>query len=87
MRIILIYLYNFISELRDVKVRDKHLKRDVDVYCKDCPKYKCYWARPDPGVFIPGQGYRKAPVDRGYLCGNREIRGCPEQPDFKETRP
>ena len=67
-----------------MKVKDRQLRQLVDVACKDCPAYQCYWPRPDPGIFIQGQGYRH-PVtgNRGYLCGTREIHGCPEQPELR----
>lgn len=42
-----------------MKVRDKKLKKDVDVKCKSCPTYKCYWPRSHPGVFNQGSGYTK----------------------------
>jgi len=60
-----------------MKVRDKKMKKWVDVYNKDCPKRKCYWPRPDPGVFTQGQGYRQRTAKTRWLCGNREIHGCP----------
>jgi hypothetical protein len=60
-----------------MKVKDKELKVMVDVSSKDCPTLQCYWPRPDPGIFVQGQGYRSRGRDVGYLCGNREIRGCP----------
>jgi hypothetical protein len=68
-----------------MKVRDKEIKKDVDVSRKDCQKYQCYWARPDPGIFTQGQGYRQSSVNRGYICGTREIRGCPEIPKLKDA--
>lgn len=52
----------------------------VDVSDADCPKRKCYWARPDPGSFTQGVGYKTRFNSKGkidWLCGNREIRGCP----------
>jgi hypothetical protein len=66
-----------------MKVKDKELKKDVDVRCKDCPGYECYWPRPHPGVFNQGVGYTQTAAMQkkyGYICGNREIRGCPENP-------
>ena len=62
-----------------MKVKDKNVKQMVDVSDKECPTRECYWPRPDPGVFTQGVGYRtrypgKKPE---WLCGNREIRGCP----------
>ena len=64
-----------------MKVRDKNVKQMVDVADKDCPKRECYWPRPDPGVFTQGVGYRARYPGRktDWLCGNREIRGCPEK--------
>ncbi len=41
-----------------MKVKDKAIKKMVDVMCKECPTYQCYWPRPDPGVFTQGVGYR-----------------------------
>jgi hypothetical protein len=51
----------------------------VDVSDKECPNRECYWPRPDPGVFTQGVGYRTRYPGRkpDWLCGNREIRGCP----------
>ena len=70
-----------------MKVKDKSLKKDVDVMCKDCPSYQCYWPRPNPGIFTQGQGYRKYGDSRDnmYLCGNREIRGCPDNPKPRDA--
>ena len=69
-----------------MKVYDKELKKKVDVCCADCPKYKCYWARPDPGVFVPGRGYksRGSKPSNEYICGNRAIHGCPDNPKLRE---
>jgi hypothetical protein len=69
-----------------MKVRDKELKKDVDVSCKDCLKFECYWARPHPGIFKQGSGYTNtAEMQKryGYICGTREVRGCPEKPKQK----
>lgn len=64
-----------------MKVKDKELKNLVDVCCKECPSYECYWPRPDPGVFTQGVGYRqRSSGSKDWLCGNREIRGCPVNP-------
>lgn len=65
-----------------MKVRDKKLKHVVDVSGEDCLNMSCYWPRPDPGSFTQGQGYRtrfnaKGGID--WLCGNREIHGCPDK--------
>lgn len=58
-----------------MQIRDKELKQLVDVSEKDCPSYTCYWPRLDPGSFTQGVGYSGG--GKRYLCGNREIRGCP----------
>ena len=62
-----------------MKVRDKNVKQLVDVSDEECPKRECYWPRPDPGVFTQGVGYRTRYPGRkpDWLCGNREISGCP----------
>lgn len=69
-----------------MKIRDKEFKIDVDVFGKDCPKYQCYWPRPDPGVFEQGRGYHERYPGKkpDWLCGNREIRGCPIDKKLKE---
>jgi hypothetical protein len=60
-----------------VKVRHKGVQ--VDVSAKDCPRRPCFWARPDPGVFTQGQGYKsRGGGSAGWLCGTREIHGCPD---------
>lgn len=59
-----------------MKVKDKEINEMVDVFDKDCPRRPCYWARPDPGTFVQGRGYRFRRND--WLCGNREIHGCPD---------
>lgn len=58
-------------------VRDKELKELVNVCCTKCLKYDCYWPRPDPGTFNQGQGYKHR--SNIWLCGTREIRGCPDE--------
>jgi hypothetical protein len=64
-----------------VKVRDKELNKQVDVYCKGCLTYTCYWPRPDPGTFTQGKGYSFRSND--WLCGEREAHGCPDTPKIK----
>lgn len=66
-------------------VKDKKLNEKVDVYCQDCPKYKCYWPRTHPGVFIPVQWYKNIPKKEFWICGTREAHGCPDNPEMKET--
>jgi len=60
-----------------MEIKDKKLKKLVNVSDEFCPKRPCYWARPDPGVFTQGVGYRRRSGKQQWLCGNREIRGCP----------
>lgn len=67
-----------------MKVKDKELKVLVDVAQKECPTYSCYWPRPDPGVFTQGVGYRQRTGKQGWLCGRREIHGCPVSPEIKQ---
>jgi hypothetical protein len=64
-----------------MKIKDKELKKMVDVADKDCCKKKCYWPRQDPGTFTQGQGYKYRSND--YVCGTREINGCPLNPEYK----
>lgn len=59
-----------------VKLRDKELKKDVDVCDRNCFEKECYWPRPDPGTFVQGRGYRHR--SNNWICGTREIRGCPD---------
>jgi len=73
-----------------MRIRDKNVKEIVDVSDKDCLHRPCYWPRPDPGVFTPGIGYRTRHPGRkpDWLCGNREIRGCPcPKPPPESTQP
>lgn len=58
-------------------VYDRVLKLKVDVREKNCLKKSCYWPRPDPGIFQQGRGYRTRPGKSIWLCGTREIHGCP----------
>jgi len=60
-----------------VKIKDKKLKKWIDVSDKNCLKRSCYWPRIDPGVFTQGQGYRTRSGKQEWLCGTREIHGCP----------
>ena len=69
-------------------IKDKGINEKVDVRCKECPTYKCYWPRPDPGSFTQGVGYRqRSGGNKGWLCGTREIRGCPEDHELKTCNP
>jgi hypothetical protein len=66
-----------------MKVRDKTLRKTVDVLDRGCPRKQCYWPRQDPGVFVQGVGYRQRPGPIQWLCGTREAKGCPDNPKFK----
>ena len=74
-----------------MQIRDKALKKWVDVCDKDCPKRPCYWPRQDPGSFAQGVGYRTRLNAKGgidWLCGRREINGCPHpKPDVLNATP
>jgi len=67
-----------------MKIKDKEFKKLVEVYDEDCPKLKCYWPRPDPGVYTQGVGYRQRSYKVGWLCGTREVRGCPDIKELKK---
>lgn len=59
-----------------MKIYDRKIKQKVEVSSKNCPKLKCYWSRPDPGIFSQGVGYRTRTNSNGeiiWLCGTREI--------------
>jgi len=64
-----------------MKIKDKKIKEIVDVCDKECPNRKCYWPRPDPGVFTPGKGYksRGSKHSSEYICGTRAVHGCPDK--------
>ena len=78
--IISLDIHPSICYLALMKIKVKGIKQPVDVSDKDCPKRSCFWPRSDPGTFTQGVGY-KTRTDAygkiGWLCGNREIRGCP----------
>lgn len=57
----------------------------TDVSDKDCP---CFWNRKDPGSFTQGVGYRTRTNAKGgidWLCGRREINGCPHPKPEPQT--
>ena len=62
-----------------MKIKDREFKKLVDVADKDCPNRKCFWPRPDPGIFTQGIGYRRRPGKQEWFCGTREIHGCPDR--------
>lgn len=66
-----------------MQIKDKTIKKMVDVSDEECMKRPCYWARPDPGTFTQGRGYKFR--SNNWLCGTREARGCPmTKPAVKE---
>ena len=67
-------------------IKDKKLKILVNVLDYKCPTRKCYWARQDPGVFIQGIGYRPRSQNQKveWLCGTREVHGCPDNMELKK---
>ena len=64
-----------------MKIRDKKLKEIIDVANRDCCERECYWPRLDPGIFTQGIGYRTRNPGKkqDWLCGTREIHGCPKK--------
>ncbi len=68
-----------------MEIKNKELKKMVNVSRKECPTFDCYWPRAHPGIFTQGQGYKScdASIKGKYICGNREIRGCPDHPIAK----
>jgi len=64
-----------------MKIRDKKAGVMVDVLDASCKLRKCYWPRPDPGIFVQGRGYIARPGserNKPWICGTREIHGCPD---------
>jgi hypothetical protein len=69
------------------KLKDPKTKNMVSVVDKLCFQRKCYWPRPDPGVFTQGRGYSsRTGGNKGWLCGKREARGCPHVGACHATR-
>lgn len=62
-------------------IRDRERRLDVWVRDQDCPTRPCYWPRPDPGVFTQGVGYRSREGKPFWICGTREVSGCPKKED------
>ncbi len=60
-----------------MKIRDKKIGQTVEVADHNCLKCSCYWPRPDPGSFTQGRGYTSRAGKREWLCGTREVNGCP----------
>ncbi|MFQ5647581.1 MAG: hypothetical protein ACE5GM_11695 [bacterium] len=69
-----------------MKIRDKKLRKTVDVCDADCAGRTCYWPRQNPGSFVQGRGYRSYGDERDnqYLCGTRNAHGCPDKPKYKQ---
>jgi len=63
-----------------MKIKDKKINQMVDVCEKGCPNRPCYWPRQNPGSFVQGRGYRsyRDKRDKEYICGTRNIHGCPD---------
>ena len=64
-----------------MRVNDKKIGKKVDVFDPKCINRHCYWPRSNPGIFTQGQGYSRGSDD--YLCGTREVHGCPDDKDHK----
>lgn len=61
-----------------MQVRDKQLKKNVDVSDKDCPKRWCYSPCEWKGTITPGVGYNYAPKSMWrWTCLHRDNHGCP----------
>ena len=66
-----------IKALEYIETNYKNINKMVNVADIDCLNRKCYWPRPDPGIFTQGFGYRQRNKKPEWLCGTREIHGCP----------
>lgn len=64
-----------------MQIRDGILKKKIEVSRKECPTFECYWPRLDPGSFTQGIGYTHR--SNNWICGRREINGCPLEPKVK----
>lgn len=60
-----------------MKIHDRKIRKKVNVSDEKCLKRSCYWPRPDPGSFTQGVGYRTRSGKQEWICGRREINGCP----------
>lgn len=71
----------YVGEKIKVEIKDKKLKKKVDVSYPECAQYACCWPRPNPGSFQQGVGYRSCgdSRDKQWVCGQRDARGCPDQ--------
>ena len=49
-----------------MKIKDKRLKKIINVSNKDCLSKKCYWPRMNPSLFQKGRGYRSFGDNRRY---------------------
>lgn len=70
-----------------MKIKDKNVNKSVEVLNNECLGYKCYWPRPNPGSFQQGRGYRSYGDmrDKEWLCGTRNIHGCPVTKVLRES--
>ena len=66
-----------------MKVRDNELKLMVDVLQSRCLRRSCYWPRQNPGSFTQGRGYSNPTKD--WVCGTRQIHGCPTKSELEES--
>lgn len=70
-----------------VQIKVEGDRRRCSVSHEDCAFRACLWVREDPGSYSQGRGYRyDGPAKRRLLCGNREARGCPDEPKIDETK-
>lgn len=72
----------------DMKIKDHEIGKSVSVSQKECPTFTCYWPRRNPGSFVQGRGYQSYgdARDKEWLCGTREIHGCPDFPQVKQVK-
>lgn len=71
-----------------MKVIDKRdrVEIEVDVAHEECLSLECYWPRRHQGTYVQGRGYRGANWEY-WICGTREIHGCPDDPKKLEEKP
>ena len=61
-----------------MNVKDKKLKKMVDVNRVECPELDCYNPCEWKGSITPGIGYSYAPKSQWhYTCLTRDNHGCP----------
>ena len=68
-----------------MKIKDKNLKKMVDVNRAECSKLDCYNPCEWKGSITPGIGYSYAPKSQWcYTCLTRDNHGCPLEPKLKQ---